>query len=137
MLTDDQCSNLFGSEISPDDMKLLIKDFKNVFRKQFVRKDISTHGPIYHNFKGSVNWIGLDEINKLDLDKCYVYVERRKNSKLYISSILNFKEYLLSRTDGIYPAIYLFDKDMTKCICDNGENGSLRPIVLMIIRSLK
>ena len=130
MLNDDQFSNIFGKKLSHDEMKLVTNLFKKVFRKQFVRKKISTHGSIWSNFKGSVNWIRLDELNKLDSER-YIYVEIRKNSKLYISKISDFKEYLLSRNDGIYPAIYLFDKDMTECICDYGENASLRPIILM------
>ncbi|MDE1461741.1 hypothetical protein [Spartinivicinus poritis] len=131
MLDDDQFSNIFGLSLPLDETKIVLEKFKNKFRKEFIKKDISTHGLIWSNFKGAVNWVKLDEIKDFDPDPCYVYIEARKRSKLYTRNFLKFREYLLNRDDGRYPAIYVFDINMVECICDTGENGSLSPIVLM------
>jgi len=90
---------------------------------------MSTHGSICFNLKKEVQitWVLLDDIQTLS--ECYLYIEYgRKNSQLYKTNFSKFKEYLLTREDGLYPPMYAFNMSMTLCICYNSEDSLSRPI---------
>ena len=120
----------FGVELKQSEKDDLVSKFKAKFRRKFIKKDITTHGTIYNHFKYDVSWVELDEI-ELDSEERLIYVEIRKRSKLYLSNFPAFKKYLLTRGDGYYPAIYIFDRSLSGCLCENGERAALRPITLM------
>ncbi|BDR57665.1 hypothetical protein XA3_01060 [Xylocopilactobacillus apicola] len=94
------------------------------FRKPFIKKDITTNGPLWNP----------QRINEIILDKNtqgYIFVDGQ-DIYIFHTSWEKFANYLQYRQDGIYPAVYFIDENFTSCFGENGERGSMKPVYIYI-----
>lgn len=57
--------------------------------------------------------------------KGFILVEgKKKNVRVFASTLGLFLDYLENREDGVFAAIYFVDKKFNFCFGENGERGS-------------
>lgn len=121
----------FGAAIDQNDAVKLRNDIFDAFRKPYAKSDMTTHGPLWNQYAFPQNTVTVCDLN-IDKDiHGYIFVEGKgKKMCVFLSTFRKFIDYLENRSDGLYPAIYFIDNELTVCFCENGERGSMKPIYL-------
>lgn len=135
MNSDEEYSLYFGKPLSAADSKVVFLEFSAKFRQPFSRSDISTHGSIWSNFQGEVINSTLEDSPGMGNDEVFVLVERRKSNIVFRCFYKQFESYLQNREDGYLAPIYAYSKNNSTCVCQNGENGSMKPVQLIYVNA--
>jgi len=107
------------------------KDIIHMFRKPYLKHDMTTHGPLWNQYSFPQETITICDLELEQDSSGYIYVEGKgKNFYVFSSTLSTFIQYLQSREDGLFPAIYFVDREYTMCLCENGERGSMKPVYL-------
>lgn len=126
-------TDFFGIDTLDKNVVEFKKNILASFRKPFIKKDITTHGPLWNQY---VAPNGIVDINEIILDKNtqgYIFVDGQgKDIYIFHTSWEKFANYLQYRRDGLYPAIYFIDENFTSCFGENGERGSMKPVYIYI-----
>lgn len=103
------------------------------FRRPYLKNEMCTHGALWSQYACPQMKLTLDD-GCLEKDtEGYVFVEKRgREVHVFRTALHGFIEYLEHRDDGLFPAVYFVDVDLSVCICETGERGSMRPIWLYI-----
>ncbi|WP_444957400.1 hypothetical protein [Microbulbifer sp. ZKSA002] len=126
-------TRIFGNRIPHEEYVPIVNNLKKIYRRPFVKKDMSTHGDIWQNLRVPFRWAEMDKLNMDEEGEILVFFDAGKSSRLYESSFSCLSEYLKSRDlDDIYPPLYAFNRSMSFLYCDIGEYPGARPIRLMV-----
>ena len=116
----------FGAPMKPNDAISIKKDIMNAFRKPYFKNDMTTHGSLWNQYSFPQDTITVDHIALDDDIPGYMYVEGKgKDEVIFLATLSQFIDYLNSRDDGLFPAVYFVDLECTMCLCENGERGAI------------
>lgn len=121
----------FGTALENNKAINIRNEIFALFRKPFVKKDITTHGSLWLQYASPDGIITACDINIDKNIQGYVFVEgKKKEMRVFLSTLKQVFDYLESREDGLFPAIYFVDEKLTFCFGENGERGSMKPIYI-------
>lgn len=124
-------ANFFGTAIEYNKAMKIRNEIYDLFRKSYVKKDMTTHGSLWNQYISPGGIIATCDIHIDKNIQGYVFVEgKKKGMQVFLSTLKQFLDYLESREDGLFPAIYFIDKKFTFCLGENGERGSMKPIYI-------
>ena len=131
MKTSDELIESIGLPLSGETAKVIIKNFRESFRKPFVKSNPETHGPTWTQFKGNVAWTDTGIFGGLPFSECFLLWDERKNTLVFKTNTSSVLNYLNSRSGRSYPPIYVFNDELTFSICQNGDDNLVRPVKLV------
>jgi hypothetical protein len=131
MQTSNELCSYFGPPLIGDEAKTVVTNFRKSFRKPMIRSNPNTHGPIWTQFLGDAEWTDTRILDDLSFCSCFLFWDERKNSLLFKMNTSNFSNYLNNRLARSYPPVYIFNEELTCCICQNGDDFLVRPVKLI------
>lgn len=123
--------DFFGAAIEDGNAMKIRNNIFDLFRNPYVKKDMSTHGPLWNQYVSPDGIMITGDIHFDENILGYVFVDgKKKEMRVFSSTLRQFFDYLENREDGLFPAVYFIDENYTFCLGENGERGSMKPIYI-------
>ena len=125
--------DFLGPAIEQEKGRKIRKDIMDNFRLPYIKKDMTSHGPLWSQHSCPQGVITVCDLNLQENVSGYIFAEcKGKEVCIFDAALIDFIKYLENREDGLFPAVYFVNNTLAFCLCENGERGSMKPIYLYL-----